>query len=97
MRAACGLTGEEVARLAGYWLVRVPEPGRINVRGDILEVGPDALPSELASIGCRRELSEIGVHSEDAVRESVESLGFLYVAQRRPFSSARSDVWAKVG
>lgn len=97
MRTACGLTGEEIARLAGYWLVGVPEPGRINVRGDVLEVGPGALPSELASIGCRRELAELGVYNESAVRDMVEGMGFSYVAQRRPHSSTRSDIWARVG
>jgi hypothetical protein len=85
----------EILAGAGLWFVESETPGA--QKREVVHIGPGASPDELVSIACRHSVNADGRFDEDEVRAAVREYGYEYVAPKRPESTSRSDVWARVG
>jgi hypothetical protein len=77
-----GRRARHLARAAGLAVVRVAEPGAVRLTKGVLEVGPGASPSAIATIACRHELRQAGGVDETHVRALVQAHGFDYEPAR---------------
>lgn len=71
-------TAVQLAKVAGYYLVRSKIDGLVFARGDVLEIGSGACEHEIASAACRKQLEAFGA-DENAVRRLVTSHGYFHV------------------
>lgn len=73
-----------VAKVAGFWVLPVAESGKVRVRGNVIEIGPDASKDRVITAACQRVLDADDVpRGEQATRVFVEALGASYVPERK--------------
>lgn len=75
-----GVSARAIAKGAGLFIVRVADRAELRQDGPVLYVGADADEHTIATLGCRRMLTSIGVADERVVRLIVENCGYCYVS-----------------
>lgn len=93
------LTGVQLAKRAGFYLVRGSVPGLVQVRGDVLEIGPESSEHEVACAAARRYVTREcdGLTDETVVESIVRAHGFVYVPRTGTSSACLAAVTTAAG